>query len=472
MAICATEAAAAPPEIIGQWESSFGLMTLRESSGTDKEGKGKEISGFWIQDRGKRGVIRSGKFFPKTRKLEFSYFQDWNKQSGQGNFELSEDGKTLTGKWSQANGSGDWIMERIVGSNLSEQIDSIVDNYGVKPNEPGIAILVVKSGETIFSKCYGMANVDENRKLTADTPMELASISKVFTSVLALQLYEEGKLNLNDDIRLFVPELPVYSVDNPIRISDLLHHTSGLPSYMSFQYPKKAGAKFVGLEDYAGEFANQKNKFPLAFPTGSKFEYNNSNYMLLALIIQRIRERSFGTVLREKIFDPLGMEDCWVNESPDSPPKHAIHGYHSCLGYSNTGSVFKPNRILTPKGNEQLLTCGDGFVWCSLNSIAKFDEGITKNKLITSKTLRLALVPSRTNDGRTNNYGYGLFLGFNEGKLRTFGHNGVNRGVRTSYYHDSIGNHSIAVLCNRANIESDKVWNSIDRLVRANYFKR
>jgi CubicO group peptidase (beta-lactamase class C family) len=452
--------------IAGVWDSNFGLVTLREPKDKDNKRPGQPVAGSWTQDIGKVGRIRVGVFHPKTSILEFDYHQPWNKQSGHARLKLSRDQKSLDGTWEQGKNNGEWTMKKLSGKDFASRVDSIVENAGVKEKDPGVAVLVIKKGKTTLCKTYGMAELRGQRKLTNETPIELASLSKTFTGVLTMQLVNEGKLDLRDDIRKHLPELPQYG-GGAIQVLDLLHHTSGLPLYTQFQ--NQTSAKFIGLEDVVNEFSKQKDKFPSLFKCGDKYDYSNTNYMLLALIIQRLTKKSYSDIIRERIFVPCDMQDSWVYQRPDSPPKHATHGYYSAVGYyKDKKGDFQPNRTLAPNGNEFLLTCGDGYMWASINDIAKFDAGLRSRKLAKTAAMKRALQPSRTRDGAINMYGFGLSLANDDsGSIRTFGHTGGNGGVRTSYYHDAVQDYSIAVLCNRGDISADGLWNSINRLLVA-----
>ncbi|OAI56902.1 hypothetical protein AYO47_08540 [Planctomyces sp. SCGC AG-212-M04] len=452
--------------LVGTWESNFGVVTLRDPKGKDDGKAGQAVVGSWTQEFGKVGRIRAGVFHPKTGVLELEYHQQWNNQDGRARFELSKDKQTLKGTWEQGKNTGDWTMTRLAGTDFETRIDSIVGNAGVTDETPGVAVLVIKKGKTTLCKSYGMAELRGQRKLTNETPIELASLSKTFTGVLVMQLSDEGKLSLTDDVRKYLPELPQYPGD-PIQVLDLLHHTSGVPLYTQFQY--SSSPKFIGLEDVVKEFAKQKDKFPPLFKCNDKYEYSNTNYMLLALIIERVLKKSYSDAIRERIFEPLDMKDSWVYQKPDSPPKHPRSGYYSAVGYYKDGNgKFQPSRKLAPNGNEFLLTCGDGYMWASINDIAKFDAGLRSQKLVKPATMNLGLKPSQTRDGSTNMYGFGVSLAKTDsGGLKWFGHTGGNGGVRSSYYHEIPHDYSIAVLCNRGDVSADGLWNSISRLIIA-----
>ena len=132
-----------------------------------------------------------------------------------------------------------------------------------------------------------------------------------------------------------------------------------------------ADKRFVGLEDYAPAFAAQKAKFPARFAPGAKYEYQNVNYMLLALIVQRVAKKSFGTFLKDEVFNPLGMTTAFAYERPSQTRSWGTLG---AVPYYADKGEYKPNRT----GNEFVLTCGDGYLFASLRDLAKWDAGWRK----------------------------------------------------------------------------------------------
>jgi CubicO group peptidase (beta-lactamase class C family) len=154
-------------------------------------------------------------------------------------------------------------------TSVEPAIDGLVQNQGIARDGPGVAILIHQPGKVQFAKGYGLANLADRTPITPQTLFELASVSKTFTSTAVLILHERGKLSVDDEVRKFLPELPVYR-GRPIRIRDLLQHVSGLPDYMDFEDVPAAHKTFWDNDDYVGEFARQRRKFPLRFLPGAK----------------------------------------------------------------------------------------------------------------------------------------------------------------------------------------------------------
>ena len=154
---------------------------------------------------------------------------------------------------------------------------------------------------------------------------------------------------------------------------------------MDFPDVKGKHPAYLSNEDYVGEFARRRKKFPLYFPTGTKSRYTNTNYLLLALIVERVSHQSFGAFMKSEFFDPLGMKSATVYENPRVKPKEPA------LGYTEDKGVFREAWGPPPFRHETLLTVGDGAVWASLNDMAKWDEGWRKGKVLKPQTIKKAL---------------------------------------------------------------------------------
>jgi CubicO group peptidase (beta-lactamase class C family) len=347
-------------------------------------------------------------------------------------------------------------------------IDDLVKKNGFTADGPGVAILVHQPGRLLFKKGYGLANLDKRIAITPQTMFELASVSKPFTATAVLILHDRGKLSVDDDVRKYIPELPEYRQRKPIHIRDLLHHVSGLPDYMSLQDVAARHKDYWVNEDYAGEFARQRSKFPLAFAPGQQYSYNNSNYMLLALVVERVSKKSFGTFLRDEVLTPAGMKDTFVYEGPDAVPRRPAPGCVNAIGYGKgmKKGVWKEQWGAPPFRNEELLTVGDGGVWCNLEDMARWDTALRQGTLLDPATVRSALTPSKTRDGKTNDYGFGWALYIDDArKMNGYGHDGDWNGFRTSYYRYLRADRTTVVLSNRGDFDTDKFWYALDEVI-------
>ena len=183
---------------------------------------------------------------------------------------------------------------------LFQHFDKILSEQ-FKPDEPGTTVLVARQGKVIYSKALGMANMELNVPMEMDHVFWIASIGKQFTAVAILQLMEQGKLSLRDEITKFIPDYPTQG--NKITIEHLLTHTSGIPTYSGMEDPEKKLAFDCTPTEVIDFFKN----LPMRFAPGTKWEYSNSGYFLLGYIIEIITGKPYAEYLEENFFRPLGM---------------------------------------------------------------------------------------------------------------------------------------------------------------------
>jgi CubicO group peptidase (beta-lactamase class C family) len=346
---------------------------------------------------------------------------------------------------------------------IAAAIDKVVLDAGVTEETPGIAIAIVEDGKVVFQKGYGLARLKDKTPIRTQTTFEIASMTKMFTATAIMILADQGKLAFDDDIRKYVPELPEYHKDAPILISNLLDHSSGLPDYLTFEDVKGVHPGYQTCSDYAGEFAKRLKKHPARFKPGEKYQYNNSNYMLLALIVERVSKQSFGHFLRDKVLHPLGMKGSWVYESPISAPKVPDGKELNAIAYTNHKDKWEPGWGSPPFRNESLLTVGDGGLWTSVEDLAHWDP----SKLLKPATVQLALTPSNTKDGKTNPYGFGFGLSLDgDGKLTSYWHDGA-WFFRTSFHHDLRSKRTVIFLSNRDSALVGKVRSGVLKVLNA-----
>lgn len=348
---------------------------------------------------------------------------------------------------------------------LTRAIDRLARNEDFTEGDPGVAVWVYQPGRINFRKGYGLADLKSETPITPHTMFELASVSKAFTATAILILHERGVVSVDDDVRKHLPELPAYR-SKPMRIRDLLNHTSGLPDYMEFDDPVARHRTYWVNEDYTGEFARQQKEFPLEFTPGLKYEYSNSNYLLLATIIARVSKKSFGTFLRDEIFVPVGMKHTFVYESPQSVPQPAPAGCLRAVGYQEgkKGS-WKAGWGAPPARSERYLSAGDGGVWSNLEDMAAWDAAQRAGAMLQPATRAFAFTPTHTQDGKKNDYGCGWEVEFKNGKMIGYGHDGSWDGFRTMYWRDLSTDRTTVLLGNRDDFDPYDILESLDELI-------
>jgi CubicO group peptidase (beta-lactamase class C family) len=348
---------------------------------------------------------------------------------------------------------------------LEAAADSAVAKAGVSAATPGVAVSVIEGTKVVFRKGYGLANLASNTPIRPETTFELASVTKQFTGVAISILHDQGKLSFDDPARKYIPELP--ESDKDIRIRDLLNHTSGLPDYTGWPQPPGHDPNFVNNEDYAKAIKANPRLIALHFQPGQKNEYSNTNYMLLALIVERVAKNPYGTFLQGEIFKTLGMSHSWVYDHPRDAPKDSKLGYLNALGYTKGGNgAWSPSWGSPPFRQETMLTAGDGSLWTSVDDMAHWDGALRDRKLLKPETWAEVLKPSKTRDGKTNDYGFGLILGLDDkGKLTSYGHSGGWGGFSTAYYRSVAGDFAVIALSNGFDIDKihSAIYQSVER---------
>lgn len=268
-------------------------------------------------------------------------------------------------------------------------IDSLM-NAAFKPNAPGAVMLVAKDGVPIFRKAYGLANVELSVPNKPEYVFAIASMTKQFTAVCMLQLVQQGKLSLQDDIRKYLPEYNTHG--RLITIEHLLTHTSGIPNTeMKPDYVQREVAE-PSLEEMFGYIMND----PLLFEPGSDCSYNDFGYWLAGLIAERVSGMKLSEYLQKNIFQPSGMKSSTVGTRERTIPM-------SSTGYSPAGdTLFRPAEYFNWKWD-----FGLGDILTSVDDMLKWDEALYTDKLVRRDLLEKAWTSYVLSNGLKTNYGYG-----------------------------------------------------------------
>lgn len=299
---------------------------------------------------------------------------------------------------------------------------------------PGCAVGVARGGTVLLTRGYGMADLETGTPITPETIFESGSVAKQFTATATVLLALDGKLNLDDPVRKYIPELPDYG--RPLTIRHLLTHTSGLREWSALVavqgWPR--GSRRHTQDALFDVVTRQRS---LNYPVGDHYSYTNSGYGLLFTIVERVSGQPFEQFSEQRIFGPLGMTHTrWRDDFTRLVPGRA----QAYAGQRDAWRLEMPFEDVVGPGG-LLTTVGDWLIW---------------NEALTKKTLGAALVDSlshrmRLTSGREIEYGLGLFFTTYRG-IPEISHGGATAGYRTflARYPDR-GNLSIAVLCNAAN---------------------
>jgi CubicO group peptidase (beta-lactamase class C family) len=281
-----------------------------------------------------------------------------------------------------------------------------------KADAPGVTVIVVKDGKTLLRKAYGLADVKDKRPLAADTPMRLGSITKQFTSTAILMLVDEGKIKLDDDISVYLPDYPTQG--KKITIEHLLTHTSGIVSYTGKPNYMAGMQKDLTVQQMVDSFKND----PLEFAPGSRYKYNNSGYFLLGAIIEKVSGQTYDKFVEQRIFVPLGMRrSAYEGHERDKAPR--------ALGYSGAPGGFEP---AAPLSMTQPYAAGS--LVSTVDDLARWDAAVSSGKLLKAASWQRAFTPYTLSSGSSTGYGYGWETGTLRG-AQMIGHGGGINGFNT-----------------------------------------
>jgi len=312
-------------------------------------------------------------------------------------------------------------------------------------------VLYAEKGRIILQKAYGYQNVRYKKdSLVTSDAFQLASVSKMFTAMAIMILKNDGKLSYDDDIRKYLPSLPYEGVT--IRL--LMTHRSGLPRYMSVAHENWTNKKIpMNNDEMLDLFVEYKPD--LYFKPDKGFHYCNTNYALLANIVESVSETTFDNFVDERIFKPLGMDDSFVYNmrGDEAVPLYIDEGVP---GYYHKGWRW---RKMT---NEYLNgVMGDKNIYTSVEDLYKYDRAMDNFSLLPDSVLSEAFVAgSPSYWKRKNNYGFGWRI--KEDMDSTVFHFGWWKGFRTFYLRDMKHQKTVIVLTNKdKGPGSSHLWNII-----------
>ena len=295
------------------------------------------------------------------------------------------------------------------------QIDALMRDYS--GDVPGASVLVVRNGEIVFRKSYGMANLEEKTAAAPDTNYRLASVTKQFTAASILLL----GIPLDDPITKYLPSLPPYA--NAITVKHLLTHTSGLLDYEDLI---PAGTtRQVKDADVLELLSKEKTTY---FPPGTQYRYSNTGFAFLALIVERVSGQRFADFLRTHIFEPAGMKNSVAFEEGISTVSHRAYGY--------SPPWHRSDQSLTSA------VLGDGGIYTSIDDLVHWIAWLDAGRFDQ------ALVPQTKTDDPGVQYGFGWRISEHGGR-RYVWHSGETIGFRNAIVRFPAEHLAVVVLTNR-----------------------
>jgi CubicO group peptidase (beta-lactamase class C family) len=309
-------------------------------------------------------------------------------------------------------------------------------------------VLVAENGKVVYKGAYGAANMEWNIPNTADTRFRLGSITKQFTATVIMQLVEQGKIKLDAKLSDYLPD---YRKDtgSKVTIHHLLTHTSGIPSYTS----QPGFFENVSRNPYkVDEFVKKYASGDLEFEPGSKYTYNNSGYFLLGAIIEHVTGKPYEQVLKENIFDPLGMKNTGYDHYGTIIPKRAAGYIKTAGGYANAPYL------------DMSIPYAAGSLYSTVEDLYLWDQALYTDKLLTEQSKTLMYKPF------LNDYAYGWVVtnaSFkqNDQPVPVITHNGGINGFSTNIVRFPKEKNLIVLLDNSNSEYIDRLSDSIAKII-------
>jgi CubicO group peptidase (beta-lactamase class C family) len=338
---------------------------------------------------------------------------------------------------------------------LAQQPAQKISNLLAQEKDFSGVVLYAEKGNTLFLKAYGLRNYNTGQPLQATDIFELASVSKQFTSMIIMMLQEQGRLQFDDPVEKYL-DIPYKG----ITIRHLLTHTSGLPDYQAIMDAHWDKTKVAGNKEIL-EYLNQYAP-PKDFEPGTKYEYSNTGYVLLASIAEKASGKDFIDLCRSRIFSPIEMHatDIRTLEKKASTENFASgHVYVKESERYVRADSFPSSDYTIWLGNRK----GPGRISSTAGDLLKWDQALYSTKFITPKTLEQAFTQGKLNDGSFINYGFGWMIKTNTKGEKVIWHSGDNPGYKTRIMRYPETKQTLIVLCNNAYPEFESMMDKLEK---------
>jgi CubicO group peptidase (beta-lactamase class C family) len=317
---------------------------------------------------------------------------------------------------------------------LGAEVDKLFARWDSR-DSPGCALAVVRDRRIVYSRGYGMADLEHDVRITPSSVFYVGSLSKQFTAMTIALLAQQGTLGLDDDIRKYLPELPAYEA--PVTIRHLIHHTGGLPEYMPLlaRAGWRADAPF-GNQDVINIVAREHQ---VNFRPGEQFSYSNTGYTLLALIAERAGRVRLPEFAEARIFSPLGMRATHFHADPTRLVKQRAYAYEPSPAGGLRLAPPVPSRV------------GAGGIFTTVEDLARWDQNFYDGRVGGEALIRQVTTPGSLNSGQRLEYAFGLEVREYRG-LRVVEHGGDLVGYHAYLTRFPDRRLSVICLCNLSTI--------------------
>jgi len=294
---------------------------------------------------------------------------------------------------------------------VGNRVDAIAKQMLSRP-VAGISVAVARDGQVVFARGYGMANLEHSVAVTPETVFHVVSISKNILAAVVLQLVDEGKLRLDDDVTKYVPEAPM--LGHHVTVRQLLNHTSGIYSFTSLPDATSNERFELTHEQVLGLIKDK----PFDFEPGTRWRYDNSAFYLAGMVVERVTKQEYGAYVREHVFKPLGMSSASLCDARMVVP-HLASGYEL-----DRGALVNAAFVSWKVPSAAAAICA------TASDLLKWQAALDTGRVLTPSSLALMRTPTTLADGTKIDYGLGTFLGSLDGH-RVLGHTGSGGGFRS-----------------------------------------
>lgn len=329
---------------------------------------------------------------------------------------------------------------------IQDQIDAIIENAIDETQLVGASVGVMRHNEVILARGYGYADINNKVEATEQTVYRIGSITKQFTALAIMILVEQGKLKLNDIMLDYLPNYP--QRDHKVTIDQLLNHTSGIKSYTDIEKFWEISERDLSRQEIVDLFSSE----PVEFSPSENYQYNNSGYYLLGLIIENVSGMSYADFLKANVWQPLEMFDTYYL-GKTKPIKNIA------TGYDHKDNEFV---LARPLGMDNPFSGGS--LGSSILDLLKWQTALNENQLISRQSYNKMIEPGLLKNGKQTTYGYGFFMSNLNGH-RKIEHGGTINGFRaqlSAYPDDGL---TVTVLCNLNSAPQAQLESQISRLM-------
>lgn len=293
-------------------------------------------------------------------------------------------------------------------SELAEKVDAAVAEALAEPGAAGLSVAVSRAGQVILAKGYGPADAEFSIPLSADSILRIGSVTKQFTAAAVMRLVEAGKVSLDATVQTYVPDFP--QKEWPVTVRHLLTHTSGIWSYTDDE-------KFMGrdssLELTPTELIATFKDKPLEFEPGTKFNYSNSAYYLLGVVVEKASGKPYAAYVQDELFGPLGLTRTRYESNAEIIPGRA------------QGYTLKDGKLANDQALGADVPGAAGSLLSTAGDLVRWEIALSSGKVVSPGSYALMTTSAVLADGKETGYGFGLRINEWEGRRRVWHGGGI-----------------------------------------------